>query len=104
VGHDPTDLNGQGPAEGTQYRSVNLYASEEQQPIGRAYIDQLDQANVFSHKIVIQLVPLKGFYPAEGYHQDYVICNPNSLYIRINDLPKVDLLREQLFDLNVMNR
>jgi peptide-methionine (S)-S-oxide reductase len=104
VGHDPTELNRQGPDEGTQYRSVIFYTDEEQQRIARAYIDQLDQARVFSHKIVTQLVPLKGFYPAEAYHQDYAVHNPNNLYIRINDLPKVDHLREELPDLYVKNR
>lgn len=104
VGHDPTQLNRQGPDQGTQYRSVIFYTDEEQQRIARAYIDQLDQAKVFPHKIVTQLVPLKGFYQAEAYHQDYALHNPFNPYIRINDLPKVDHLREQLPDLYVKNR
>ena len=101
VAHDPTELNRQGPDEGTQYRSAIFYAGEEQQRIARAYIDQLDQAKVFSHKIVTQLVPLGAFYAAEGYHQDYAIHNPMNPYIMINDLPKVDHLRKQLPDLYV---
>jgi peptide-methionine (S)-S-oxide reductase len=101
VAHDPTELNRQGPDEGTQYRSAIFYAGEEQQRIARAYIDQLDQAKVFSHKIVTQVAPLGAFYPAEGYHQDYAIHNPMNPYIMINDLPKVDHLRKQLPDLYV---
>jgi peptide-methionine (S)-S-oxide reductase len=101
VAHDPTELNRQGPDEGTQYRSAIFYSDEEQQRIARAYIDQLDQAKVFSHKIVTQVAPLSAFYSAEGYHQDYAIHNPMNPYIMINDLPKVDHLRKQLPDLYV---
>ena len=101
VAHDPTELNRQGPDEGTQYRSAIFFTYDEQQRIARAYIDQLDQAKVFSHKIVTQVAPLSAFYQAEGYHQDYAIHNPMNPYIMINDLPKVDHLRKQLPDLYV---
>jgi peptide-methionine (S)-S-oxide reductase len=101
VAHDPTELNRQGPDEGTQYRSAIFFTDDEQQRIARAYIDQLDQAKVFSHKIVTQVAPLSAFYQAEGYHQDYAIHNPMNPYIMINDLPKVDHLRKQLPDLYV---
>jgi peptide-methionine (S)-S-oxide reductase len=101
VAHNPTELNRQGPDEGTQYRSVIFYANDDQLRIARAYIDQLDQARVFSHKIVTQLTPLSAFYPAEAYHQNYAIHNPDNPYIAINDLPKVDHLRKQLPDLYV---
>jgi len=104
VAHDPTELNRQGPDEGTQYRSAIFYRDDEQQRIARAYIDQLDQAKVFSHKIVTQLAPLGAFYPAEDYHQDYAYHNPMNPYIMINDLPKVDHLRKQLPELYVKNR
>ena len=70
VAHDPTELNRQGPDEGTQYRSVIFYNGDEQKRIAEAYIAQLDAAKVFSNKIVTQLVPLKGFYTAEAYHQE----------------------------------
>jgi peptide-methionine (S)-S-oxide reductase len=101
VAHDPTELNRQGPDYGTQYRSAIFYGNDDQLRIARAYIDQLDQAKAFSHKIVTQLTPLNGFYPAEGYHQNYAIHNPNNPYIMVNDLPKVDHLRERLPDLYV---
>jgi peptide-methionine (S)-S-oxide reductase len=104
VGHDPTELNRQGPDEGTQYRSVIFYSGDDQLRIARAYVDQLDQARTFSHKIVTQLTPLAAFYPAEAYHQDYAIHNPYNPYIMINDLPKVDHLRKELPDLYVKNR
>jgi peptide-methionine (S)-S-oxide reductase len=96
VAHDPTELNRQGPDEGTQYRSAIFYTDDEQQRIARAYIDQLDQAKVFPLRIVTQLAPLNAFYTAEGYHQDYAIRNPMNPYIMINDLPKVDHLKKQI--------
>ena len=95
VAHDPTQLNRQGPDTGTQYRSVVFYASIEQKRIAQAYIDQLDQAKVFSGPIVTQVVPLDSFYPAEAYHQDYAVRHPGDGYIVINDLPKVANLRKQ---------
>jgi len=75
VAHDPTELNRQGPDEGTQYRSVIFYSNENQHRIAQAYIAQLDQAKVFHHAIVTQVVPLAAFYAAEGYHQDYAVKN-----------------------------
>lgn len=104
VGHDPTELNRQGPDLGTQYRSVIFYSDEDQQRIAEAYIAQLNQANAFRHKIVTQVVPLERFYQAESYHQDYAVHNPFNPYIRTYDLPKVDDLRQQFPDLYVKNR
>jgi peptide-methionine (S)-S-oxide reductase len=95
VAHDPTQLNRQGPDVGSQYRSVIFYTSDEQQHIAQAYIDQLNQAKVFSRKIVTQIVPLKVFYEAEAYHQNYAALHPDNPYIAYNDLPKVEHLREQ---------
>jgi len=96
VAHDPTQLNQQFPDEGTQYRSVIFYANDEQKKIAQDYIAQLDQAQVFKHKIVTQVVPLKAFYPAEGYHQNYAARHPDNPYIARYDLPKVASL-QQLF-------
>ena len=101
VAHDPTELNRQGPDEGTQYRSVIFYANDEQQKIAEAYIAQLDQAKTFKHKIVTQVVPLKAFYPAEAYHQDYATIHPNNPYIMFNDAPKVSNLRKEFPDLYI---
>jgi len=95
VAHDPTELNQQGPDQGTSYRSAIFYASEEQRRVASSYIQQLDQAHAFSHKIVTEVAPLKGFYPAEDYHQDYALHNPNNPYIFINDRPKVAALKEE---------
>jgi len=96
VAHDPTQLNRQGPDTGSQYRSVIFYADEEQQHIAQAYISQLEQAKSFPGRIVTQVVPLKAFYSAEGYHQNYATLHPDNPYIAINDAPKVEHLRQQL--------
>ena len=96
VAHDPTELNRQGPDTGTQYRSAIFYANEEQQRIAQAYIDQLNRAKVFARPIVTQVSALQSFNEAEDYHQDYLVRHPNQPYIVINDLPKVENLRQQL--------
>jgi peptide-methionine (S)-S-oxide reductase len=96
VAHDPTQLNRQGPDTGTQYRSVIFYANEEQKHIAEAYIAQLEQAKSFSGPIVTQVVPLKAFYTAEMHHQNFATLHPDDSYIAINDLPKVEHLRQQL--------
>ena len=96
VAHDPTQLNRQGPDTGSQYRSVIFYADQEQQHIAEAYISQLEQTKSFSGPIVTQVVPLKAFYEAEGYHQNYATLHPDNLYIAVNDAPKVEHLRQQL--------
>ncbi len=94
VAHDPTQLNYQGPDHGTQYRSEIFAANAEQAKVARAYIAQLDKAKVFGARIVTRVDPLKGFYPAEAYHQDYLTLHPGQPYIAINDLPKVDALKK----------
>src|ERR1700687_1055503 len=99
VAHDPTQLNRQGPDTGSQYRSSVFYGSEEQKRIAEAYIAQLDKAKIFPRPIVTQVVPLKAFYPAEAYHQDYAARHPDNPYIAFNDAPKVAHLRQQFPDL-----
>ncbi|MGC2695228.1 MAG: peptide-methionine (S)-S-oxide reductase MsrA [Candidatus Angelobacter sp.] len=101
VAHDPTELNRQGPDDGAQYRSVIFYADNDQRRIAQAYIDQLNQAKVFPQPIVTQVVALKAFYPAEAYHQDYAEHHPHDPYIAINDLPKLDHLKQVLPELYV---
>jgi peptide-methionine (S)-S-oxide reductase len=95
VAHDPTQLNRQGPDEGTQYRSSIFYSNDEQKRIAEAYIAQLDNAKVFPRPIVTKVVPLQAFYPAEAYHQNYAALHPNQPYIMFNDAPKVDHLRQE---------
>jgi len=95
VAHDPTQLNRQGPDTGSQYRSVVFFDSDDQKRIAEAYITQLTQAKVFPRPIVTQVVPLKAFYPAEAYHQDYAARHPDNLYIVYNDAPKLVDLRQQ---------
>ncbi len=99
VAHDPTQLNRQGPDTGSQYRSAIFYANDEQKRIAEAYISQLEQAKSFPRPIVTQVVPLKSFYDAEGYHQDYARFHPDDPYVVRNDAPKVGQLREQFPDL-----
>ena len=95
VAHDPTQVNRQGPDFGTQYRSEIFYTSTEQKHIAAAYIGQLDRAKVFSAPIATQLAPLAAFYPAEGYHQHYVVDHPDDAYVVENDLPKLARLRQK---------
>jgi peptide-methionine (S)-S-oxide reductase len=94
VAHNPTELNYQGPDHGTQYRSAVFPTNAAQRDIASAYIAQLDRAHVYGGKIVTRIEDYKGFYPAEGYHQNYLTEHPESPYIAINDLPKVDNLRQ----------
>jgi peptide-methionine (S)-S-oxide reductase len=99
VAHDPTELNRQGPDEGTQYRSAIFYVDNEQKRVAEAYIQQLNDAKVFRRKIVTQLTPLSGFYAAEAYHQHYLDRHPNDPYIVYNDQPKVRDLQKQFPEL-----
>ena len=93
VAHDPTELNYQGPDEGSQYRSQIYYTSAQQRDAAQRYIAALEKRKVYPAPIVTKLAPLAGFYPAEGYHQDYLVHNPDSPYIVYNDLPKLRALR-----------
>jgi peptide-methionine (S)-S-oxide reductase len=106
VAHDPTELNRQGPDEGTQYRSEVFYTSEEQKRIVEAYIQQLNAAKVFKKPIATKVAPLQAFYQAEDYHQDYVLhCEQhlptctNPAYVAHNDIPKVANLHAQFPEL-----
>ena len=99
VAHDPTELNRQGPDVGSQYRSAVFFANDEQKRIAESYIKQLDEAKLFSGKIVTQVVPLAAFYAAEDYHQNYLVNHPNEPYIVYNDMPKLVNLRKLLPDL-----
>jgi peptide-methionine (S)-S-oxide reductase len=95
VAHDPTELNRQGPDTGTQYRSAIFYADDEQKKVAQAYIQQLNDAHIFSRRIVTQVVPLNGFYAAEAYHQHFLDNNMNYPYIVYNDLPKIRALKKE---------
>jgi peptide-methionine (S)-S-oxide reductase len=93
VAHNPTELNWQGPDVGRQYRSAIFYANDEQKKVASAYIAELDKAHVFPEPIVTKLEALRGFYPAEDYHQDFAVIHPSHPYIAYNDLPKVANLK-----------
>ncbi|MFZ0008872.1 MAG: peptide-methionine (S)-S-oxide reductase MsrA [Steroidobacteraceae bacterium] len=96
VAHDPTELDRQGPDSGSQYRSDIFYADETQRQIAASYIAQLDRAASLGRPLATRVDALKGFYPAEGYHQDFYLRNPDNPYIEVNDLPKIRRL-QQLF-------
>jgi len=93
VAHDPTELDYQGPDMGTQYRSAIFPTDDTQAGIAKAYIAQLDASKAFGDKIVTTIEPGKTFYPAEGYHQDFLNRNPDYPYIVVNDLPKIENLK-----------
>ena len=99
VAHDPTQLNRQGPDVGTSYRSAIFYANEEQERLAKAYIAQLDAQKVFGKPIVTEVTPLKAFYRAEDYHQDYAYHNPDNPYIQVCDVPKIAALKQQFPEL-----
>jgi peptide-methionine (S)-S-oxide reductase len=99
VVHDPTELNRQGPDEGTQYRSEIFYTTEEQKHVAEAYIQQLTAAKVFPKPIVTKVAPLQAFYRAEEYHQDFVAHNPHQGYVAYNDVPKVENFHKQFPEL-----
>jgi len=99
VAHDPTQLDRQGPDRGTQYRSTIFPATAEQARVAKAYIQQINQAKVFPASVVTTIEPDKMFYPAEGYHQNYLTLHPNNPYIVYNDLPKLDELKRFFPDL-----
>jgi peptide-methionine (S)-S-oxide reductase len=101
VVHDPTELNHQGPDHGTQYRSAIFYSTPEQKKLAEAYIAQLQREKAFTDPVVTSLEPLKAFYPAEDYHQDYAKLHPDDPYIAMYDLPKVEYLEKELPDLYV---
>ena len=101
VAHDPTQLNRQGPDVGSSYRSVIFYVNDEQRRLATAYIAQLDNAKIFPKSIVTQVTPLKGFYRAEDYHQDYALHHPDNPYIQVCDRPKIEMLKQEFPDLFV---
>ena len=95
VAHDPTQLNRQGPDTGSQYRSTIFAANAEQARVAKAYIAQLDQARTFNKPIVTTIEIGREFYPAEKYHQDFLVRNPTYPYIVYNDLPKLEALKKE---------
>jgi peptide-methionine (S)-S-oxide reductase len=95
VAHDPTEVNRQGPDEGTQYRSAIFYGNDDQKAVAEAYVKQLNDAKIFKRPIATKISALDGFYPAEGYHQNFLVRNPTYPYIVANDLPKLRALKAE---------
>ena len=92
--HQQVQRGVQGPDSGTQYRSAIFTTSDEQKKVADAYIAQLNAAKVYKRPIVTKVGALEAFYPAEGYHQDYLTLHPNQPYIAYNDIPKVENLKK----------
>jgi peptide-methionine (S)-S-oxide reductase len=101
VAHDPTQMNRQGPDQGTQYRSAIFFSTPGQKKIAEAYIDQLQRAKIFAQPLATKVEPLDKFYEAEDYHQDYARLHPANPYIASNDLPKVAALEKEFPQLYV---
>ncbi|MHC5717860.1 MAG: peptide-methionine (S)-S-oxide reductase MsrA [Nostoc sp.] len=99
VAHDPTELNRQGPDSGKQYRSANFIANDEQKQAAQKYIAQLNKSRIFDKPIVTELDPLKGFYQAAAYHQNYIVHHPSDRYVVVNDLPKLAKLQAKFPDM-----
>jgi peptide-methionine (S)-S-oxide reductase len=99
VAHDPTQKNRQGNDIGTQYRSAIFYSNPEQKRVAEAYIQQIEQARIFRSPIATEVTPLKAFYPAEGYHQNYCSLHPESPYIQAVAEPKIEKTRKQYAEL-----
>ncbi len=99
IAHDPTQINRQSPDTGTQYRSAIFFANSAQQRVAKAYIDRINQSHIFPQPIATQLVSLTKFYEAEDYHQNFIDRNPMYPYVVVNDLPKLDRLKQQFPDL-----
>jgi peptide-methionine (S)-S-oxide reductase len=95
VVHNPTEKDRQGPDYGPQYRSAIFFTTPEQERIAKTYIAQLTAARAYPAPIVTEVVPLKAFYPAEDYHQNYLASHTDQPYIVINDLPKIAALKKQ---------
>lgn len=93
VVHDPTQKNRQGPDVGTQYRSAIFVDDAAQRTLATDYVAQLVAAKVYPRPIATTIEPLSAFYPAESYHQDYLVRHPDNMYIVINDKPKVESLK-----------
>ena len=99
VAHDPTELNRQGPDVGTQYRSAIFTRSDAQAGAAESFISQLKSSKAFRAPIVTEVAPLKKFWLAEAYHQNYLAGHLSQPYIVYNDLPKLDALKKQHPDL-----
>ncbi len=104
VAHDPSQLNRQGPDVGRHYRSAIFYSNDEQKTVAQTFIDELKRAGTYSQPIVTELVPLKKFYNAESYHQDFMRKNPDQPYIVQHDRPKIEDLKNKFPDLFVDKR
>ncbi len=96
---DPTQVNGQGPDIGTQYRSIIFYRNPSEKQLAEQYITDLNASGKYSRRIAVQVVPFKKFWPAEGYHQDYVQHNPSNPYVQHESIPRLRRTQQQIPEL-----
>jgi len=97
--HNPTTLNRQGADVGTQYRSVIFYENEQQRKIAAESKSRVDASGLWDKPIVTEIEPLKNFYKAENYHQDYYNNHPNAAYCSIVIAPKLTKFEKEFPDL-----
>ena len=103
VAHNPTELNRQGPDVGPQYRSAIFFLNDEQKNVAKKFIEAVNASKAFPDPVVTEVVPLKGFFEAESYHQDFMRKNPDHAYIVYHDKPKVEALKKRFATLYVEN-
>jgi methionine-S-sulfoxide reductase len=87
--HDPTSLNAQGPDFGTRYRSVIFYQTDEEKEAIATVLEEFRKKRTFRGKIVTEVSPLRNFFRAEEYHQDYFEKHPDKPYCEVNIRPKI---------------
>jgi peptide-methionine (S)-S-oxide reductase len=92
AGQDPTQINGQGPDLGTQYRSIAFYRNASEKAMIENYIKSLQPK--YKERIVAQVMPLSKFWPAENYHQNFIERNPNQGYVRSVSIPEIQKLQK----------
>jgi len=93
--HDPTEVNRQGNDVGTQYRSIAFYRNEKEKQIIEAAIKKISDEKKYASKIVTEVKPLTKFYPAEGYHQEYILHNPDNPYVQNVSIPDFERFRKE---------
>ncbi len=96
---DPTQVNGQGPDEGTQYRSIVFYRNDSEKSAAENYIKELNASKKFNEPIAAQVVPFVKFWDAEDYHQNYIVNNPNVPYVRMESIPRIRKFQKQFPEL-----
>ena len=96
---EPTQVNGQGPDKGTQYRSIIFYRNDTEKKLAEQYIDQLNKSGKYSEPIAAQVVPFTVFWKAEDYHQNYIQHHPDDPYVQHESIPRIKKFQLQFPEL-----